>query len=204
MIRRPPRSTLFPYTTLFRSEFGFFQPVVVGGLAKGRHRQRQHQDQAAEPYRGGFGSRLDEYPAFPAADVESVHERRISLIELARALAGGEQRRVDARIEVQQPVPDFPVPFWWYDLAHRDPWSVRSAQAPGWAPLRRLAGILRQTQGAFASLGTQGLYLAEWPVQTNGAATILNGRTNTAHLPVLPRKPCSLHHCRAALFQGLS
>src|SRR5690349_22437151 len=24
MIRRPPRSTLFPYTTLFRSVFGFF------------------------------------------------------------------------------------------------------------------------------------------------------------------------------------
>src|SRR5947209_15657356 len=32
MIRRPPRSTLFPYTTLFRSEFGF---AVCGG--RGRH-----------------------------------------------------------------------------------------------------------------------------------------------------------------------
>ena len=30
-----------------------------------------------------------------------------------------------------------------------------SAQAPGRAPLRRLAGMLRQTQGAFASLGTR-------------------------------------------------
>src|SRR5256885_5847831 len=28
MIRRPPRSTLFPYTTLFRSFFGF--PIFVG------------------------------------------------------------------------------------------------------------------------------------------------------------------------------
>src|SRR2546427_7819957 len=39
MIRRPPRSTLFPYTTLFRSPAG-------------RHRLRQHgragQDQAAQ------------------------------------------------------------------------------------------------------------------------------------------------------------
>src|SRR2546422_2932857 len=26
MIRRPPRSTLFPYTTLFRSDFGFALP----------------------------------------------------------------------------------------------------------------------------------------------------------------------------------
>src|SRR2546422_2651191 len=28
MIRRPPRSTLFPYTTLFRSWIGFRQPVL--------------------------------------------------------------------------------------------------------------------------------------------------------------------------------
>src|SRR3712207_7942950 len=28
MIRRPPRSTLFPYTTLFRSEVGDFPPSV--------------------------------------------------------------------------------------------------------------------------------------------------------------------------------
>src|SRR2546430_7762879 len=31
MIRRPPRSTLFPYTTLFRS-----QPLPVGGVVTGR------------------------------------------------------------------------------------------------------------------------------------------------------------------------
>src|SRR5690242_21511127 len=28
MIRRPPRSTLFPYTTLFRSRFMFVRPVI--------------------------------------------------------------------------------------------------------------------------------------------------------------------------------
>src|SRR2546426_4307624 len=28
MIRRPPRSTLFPYTTLFRSNFGPFAPEI--------------------------------------------------------------------------------------------------------------------------------------------------------------------------------
>src|SRR5438874_10668446 len=31
MIRRPPRSTLFPYTTLFRSPAGFFCWVAQGG-----------------------------------------------------------------------------------------------------------------------------------------------------------------------------
>src|SRR5437899_9439520 len=30
MIRRPPRSTLFPYTTLFRSEFLALQPALHG------------------------------------------------------------------------------------------------------------------------------------------------------------------------------
>src|SRR3712207_8084069 len=31
MIRRPPRSTLFPYTTLFRSELGHARPVEERG-----------------------------------------------------------------------------------------------------------------------------------------------------------------------------
>src|SRR2546430_17359789 len=31
MIRRPPRSTLFPYTTLFRSEIGGAEFVVMAG-----------------------------------------------------------------------------------------------------------------------------------------------------------------------------
>src|SRR5574337_101951 len=33
MIRRPPRSTLFPYTTLFRSGAGCFVGHPLGGLA---------------------------------------------------------------------------------------------------------------------------------------------------------------------------
>src|SRR3712207_7530923 len=31
MVRRPPRSTLFPYTTLFRSEAGEFGNVIIDG-----------------------------------------------------------------------------------------------------------------------------------------------------------------------------
>src|SRR3712207_8932752 len=33
MIRRPPRSTLFPYTTLFRSICGFHSSLFCGSLA---------------------------------------------------------------------------------------------------------------------------------------------------------------------------
>src|SRR3989454_10673485 len=34
MIRRPPRSTLFPYTTLFRSRAGLLPVVSVNGLPR--------------------------------------------------------------------------------------------------------------------------------------------------------------------------
>src|SRR5258705_7363514 len=41
MIRRPPRSTLFPYTTLFRS--GINDAVGVGGNSFFRHVQNSYQ-----------------------------------------------------------------------------------------------------------------------------------------------------------------
>src|SRR3712207_7228332 len=51
MIRRPPRSTLFPYTTLFRSEAGRVGALeAVDGLLDVAHRE----DGAAA---GGFGLR---------------------------------------------------------------------------------------------------------------------------------------------------
>src|SRR2546429_2627031 len=44
MIRRPPRSTLFPYTTLFRSPFRreatLPRPALAGGLAAPRFRRQ--------------------------------------------------------------------------------------------------------------------------------------------------------------------
>src|SRR2546425_3935023 len=44
MIRRPPRSTLFPYTTLFRSKTGHRivrnQPHPLGNARKGQRRER--------------------------------------------------------------------------------------------------------------------------------------------------------------------
>src|SRR5256885_6218237 len=40
MIRRPPRSTLFPYTTLFRSDT---RPGSLGGVPKGDHGRSGHQ-----------------------------------------------------------------------------------------------------------------------------------------------------------------
>src|SRR6266581_3330726 len=54
MIRRPPRSTLFPYTTLFRSRgTGHFKPcvsVMVGQLyAPGDARSEEHTSELQSP-----------------------------------------------------------------------------------------------------------------------------------------------------------
>src|SRR3989441_9356127 len=46
MIRRPPRSTLFPYTTLFRSP-------APGTLAAGERRRRARRERAPRPRRRG-------------------------------------------------------------------------------------------------------------------------------------------------------
>src|SRR3712207_8963014 len=55
MIRRPPRSTLFPYTTLFRS-------VDLGELERGGDGHEQAEDLGAADHRhpgcGGEGERL--------------------------------------------------------------------------------------------------------------------------------------------------
>src|SRR2546430_6173803 len=56
MIRRPPRSTLFPYTTLFRSATRLFAEQVVPLLASG----------AVRPV-------IDRI--FPMAEVRAAHER---------------------------------------------------------------------------------------------------------------------------------
>src|SRR2546427_9338691 len=53
MIRRPPRSTLFPYTTLFRSEFHRrLLPQYHAVRGDGRRRQRRYLHQ---PHRGRRG-----------------------------------------------------------------------------------------------------------------------------------------------------
>src|SRR3712207_6939306 len=47
MIRRPPRSTLFPYTTLFRSREEHARGLLVGHLRRA-HRERHGQGRGDE------------------------------------------------------------------------------------------------------------------------------------------------------------
>src|SRR2546430_10255579 len=68
MIRRPPRSTLFPYTTLFRSRAGGPGPPTRVPAPEGRVRQRRGaraEDRAVgRPGRG------------PALDVHRLEDRK--------------------------------------------------------------------------------------------------------------------------------
>src|SRR5256885_5054594 len=66
MIRRPPRSTLFPYTTLFRSGKER-RPIAVGQIGAGKRPAAFHSP------------KMVEVVAQPSAD-----ERRVALIDLIR------------------------------------------------------------------------------------------------------------------------
>src|SRR3712207_8982416 len=55
MIRRPPRSTLFPYTTLFRSERGRLKP---DGGARGLRGPGRHSSRQAVGVQAGHGAFL--------------------------------------------------------------------------------------------------------------------------------------------------
>src|SRR3712207_7888575 len=59
MIRRPPRSTLFPYTTLFRSR-GLVEPLGRSGdarLGRDAAAARQSADEGRSPAQGSGGLR---------------------------------------------------------------------------------------------------------------------------------------------------
>src|SRR2546430_6911528 len=73
MIRRPPRSTLFPYTTLFRSEPGFrghrrhsqggagWEPHHAGDDRPARQPRQGSRTHAQQPQPARAGSRSEEH-----------------------------------------------------------------------------------------------------------------------------------------------
>src|SRR5256885_15525487 len=89
MIRRPPRSTLFPYTTLFRSLLG--HPAGESGARNGRDVElvlrgdlaHERRGSATQPFLGGLGP-------IPALSCRHRGGRGRS-----RAVRGGRRRRRD-------------------------------------------------------------------------------------------------------------
>src|SRR3712207_8382533 len=76
MIRRPPRSTLFPYTTLFRSRCPVLHAgaePVPGALVEGP----VADDDVGHAGGDGEGRLLDGAPAGPAAVVDAAEEGQV-------------------------------------------------------------------------------------------------------------------------------
>src|SRR6266536_4813904 len=98
MIRRPPRSTLFPYTTLFRSS-------EVGRLDLQAIRPLALLDTAQGPV--GAHRQIAEVNAMASLDVGEIGIRRRLLgRELPDGLEHPEPRSVVGRIDVHEAVPD--------------------------------------------------------------------------------------------------
>ena len=89
-------------------EFGFFQPVVVGGFLKRRDGERQHQHKAGGADGRALGADFDHRPP-PAGDVEAVHERGIAFVLLGHPAPGLEHRAVDTRVGFEHETPE-PLP----------------------------------------------------------------------------------------------
>src|SRR3712207_8483389 len=76
MIRRPPRSTLFPYTTLFRSEFAFVVTRVdLAGTGDLLLLVQEHLFPLREPARGAWDREQNR---------EHIHWDRERLVDEAR------------------------------------------------------------------------------------------------------------------------
>src|SRR2546429_1665733 len=86
MIRRPPRSTLFPYTTLFRSQPVAASRVVAGEFAIDGERHAARENKAAGergfPGRDRKSTRLNSSHGYISYAVFCLKKKKILLIRL--------------------------------------------------------------------------------------------------------------------------
>src|SRR3989441_9821313 len=75
MIRRPPRSTLFPYTTLFRSDFGIWKLDTASKKVTPIHLDINAETEENDTEMRAFNSEADDYDLAPNSRriVLSVH-----------------------------------------------------------------------------------------------------------------------------------
>src|SRR5260221_10378936 len=85
MIRRPPRSTLFPYTTLFRSRWGHATPRSAHAGCEGRHPSGSPAVKSRAPCRltsreserkKGTGRHADDVERQGRGDIRSCRDRK--------------------------------------------------------------------------------------------------------------------------------
>src|SRR5256885_3736436 len=89
MIRRPPRSTLFPYTTLFRSATAgaaLGPPVLPRAAARGRH-SRPRGAPGGRRHHGPTRTPLDKNPPEPPRGVRDRKSTRLNSSHLVISYA---------------------------------------------------------------------------------------------------------------------
>src|SRR3989454_12537900 len=90
MIRRPPRSTLFPYTTLFRSKNAYLATLelLAYHIESTEHHQEGHSNRVAQ-----VAAAIARELKLPADDVENLHVAAL-LHEVGARDQRSEERRV--------------------------------------------------------------------------------------------------------------
>src|SRR2546429_7402908 len=99
MIRRPPRSTLFPYTTLFRSMYASPLGLVVERDVAGDDRRSQSRARLGHAV-NDLGERPHHFGPFGRREVQTVRNRqgsRADAHDVARRL-GDDETRPFARV----------------------------------------------------------------------------------------------------------
>src|SRR5258707_4299796 len=84
MIRRPPRSTLFPYTTLFRSTGAAVRRVMNESFTTGAGGLPGNDDLGATSAWYGWAA-MGMYPVTPRADTLAIHRPSFPSILIQRA-----------------------------------------------------------------------------------------------------------------------
>src|SRR2546422_4115592 len=98
MIRRPPRSTLFPYTTLFRSlrDAGGRLPAdSVEAGARGRQGHGAHLDRKSTRLNSSHG--YISYAVFCLKKKKKNHQKRVNSLTTVKFSANQDQTQIDLK-----------------------------------------------------------------------------------------------------------
>src|SRR2546422_4890320 len=98
MIRRPPRSTLFPYTTLFRSQRGLLDPPVLE-LAEDRTDLGLEQHEVAHEHRLGIVHLLERDPRAQRSE-EHTSELQSRLHLVCRLLLEKKKKKNNRKLHI--------------------------------------------------------------------------------------------------------
>ena len=94
----------------YHRQFGFLQPIIVSGLAKGRDGKRERHQQSPGAQGRQFRQGFHHQPAPPPGDMEAVHEVAEAFERLAQHRAAAEQAEVETRVEVKEEGADTAAP----------------------------------------------------------------------------------------------